>query len=215
VRTTQAFAPKPDLVSVLLGGYHRQLLALLLLHPDQSFYVRELSRLTGVPAGPAHRELGRFAEVGLLSRTTLGNQVRYQASRDCPIFEELAGIFRKTVGMADVLREALQPLSKDIDAAFIFGSVAQGKEGPSSDVDVMVIGSATLQRVVVATQGARERLRREVNPVVMTARSFRTKRANHDRFVSRIMTEPKIMLMGDVDEPGESAQNRATKTAPA
>lgn len=215
MRTTQATAPKPDLVSVLLGGYHRQLLALLLLHPDQSFHVRELSRLTGVPAGSAHRELGRFAEVGLLSRATLGNQVRYQASRDCPIFEELAGIFRKTVGMADVLREALQPLSKRIDAAFIFGSMAHGKEGPYSDVDVMVIGSATLQAVVEATQGMRQRLRREVNPVVMTAKSFRAKRAAHERFTSRIMTEPKIMLMGNLDEPGKSAQDRAAKTAPA
>ena len=34
---------------MLFGGYHRQLLALLLLWPEQSFYVREVARLTGVP----------------------------------------------------------------------------------------------------------------------------------------------------------------------
>lgn len=194
---------------MLFGGYHRQLLALLLLRPEQSFYVREVARLTGVPAGSAHRELKRFAEAGLLTRTSVGNQVRYQASRACPIFEELAGIFRKTVGMADVLREALLPLVENIDAAFIFGSVAQGKEGPASDVDVMVVGSPSFDSVVEAVYGARDRLRREVNPVVMPTKSFRSKLANRERFVSRIMSEPKIVLMGDLDELGKSAQDRA------
>lgn len=114
---------------VLFSTYHRRILALLLLHPDQSFYVWEIARLTEVPAGSLHRELKRLAESGLLLREPVGNQVRYRANRDCPIFTELAGIFRKTVGLADVLREALAPLASEIDLAFIFGSVAQGKEG--------------------------------------------------------------------------------------
>ncbi|MGH8583384.1 MAG: nucleotidyltransferase domain-containing protein [Gammaproteobacteria bacterium] len=111
--------------------------------------------------------------------------------------------------MADVLREALLPLAENIDAAFIFGSVAQGKEGPASDVDVMVVGSPSFDSVVEAVYGARDRLRREVNPSVMPTKSFRSKLANRERFVSRIMSEPKIVLMGDLDELGKSAQDRA------
>ncbi|WP_411161777.1 nucleotidyltransferase domain-containing protein, partial [Chromohalobacter sp. HP20-39] len=47
---------------------------------------------------------------------------------------------RKTSGLADVLAEALIPCSDQIDAAFVFGSVARGQEVADSDVDVMVIG---------------------------------------------------------------------------
>ena len=91
----------PQLVDVLFGSYRRHILALLLLRPGESFYVREIARLTGVPAGSLHRELKLLTSAGLLERSTAGNQVRYQVDRKCPIHEELAGIFRKTVGLAE------------------------------------------------------------------------------------------------------------------
>ena len=118
--------PAPQLVDVLFGVYRRQILALLLLRPDESFYVREISRLTGVPAGSLHRELRLLSDAGLLERSLAGNQVRYRVDRSCPIHEELAGILRKTTGLADVLREALAPLRRKVRVALIFGSVAQG-----------------------------------------------------------------------------------------
>lgn len=93
------------MIDVLFGAYRRQILGLLLLRPDETLYVREIARLTGGSAGSLHHELKLLTESGLLLRTTAGNQVRYQANLDCPIFDDLAGIFRKTAGLADVLRE--------------------------------------------------------------------------------------------------------------
>lgn len=199
----------PQLVEVLFGAYRRRILALLLLHADESFYVREIGRLTGVPAGSLHREARLLTEAGLLARSVAGNQVRYQANRACPIYEELAGIFRKTTGLADVLRDALASLGRTVKGAFVFGSVAQGKESATSDVDVMVIGSASFERVVEALAQAGARLRRDVNPVVMTPAEFRAKLDAHDRFVSRTVREPKIMLTGDLRELGQPRQDRA------
>lgn len=197
--------PAPQLVEVLFGAYRRQILALLLLHPDESFYVREIARLTGVPAGSLHRELKLLGDAGLLQRSVSGNQVRYQVDRDNPIQEELAGIFRKTAGLADVLRNALAPLAGKIRLAFIFGSVAQGRERSTSDVDVLVVGSASFAAVVGALSPAGERLRRAVNPVVMTRAAFESKRAGADRFVARIVREPKIILIGDAGELAQPA----------
>lgn len=199
----------PQLVEILFGAYRRQILALLLLRPDESFYVREIGRLTGVPAGSLHRELKLLSDAGLLHRSVAGNQVRYQVDRTCPIQEELAGIFRKTAGLADVLREALASIAGKIRLAFIFGSVAQGKERTTSDVDVLVVGSASFATVVEALSRAGERLRREVNPVVMTKAAFAAKLASRDRFVARLAREPKIILLGDAGEFAELAQDRA------
>lgn len=205
----KALPQAPQLVEILFGAYRRQILALLLLRPDESFYVREIGRLTGVPAGSLHRELKLLSEAGLLLRSAAGNQVRYQADRACPIGEELAGIFRKTAGLADVLREALTPIASKIRVAFVFGSVAQGKERATSDVDVLVVGSASFAAVVAALSRAGERLRRDVNPVVMTRSAFDAKRAGNDRFVARVAREPKIFLVGDAGEFAELAENRA------
>lgn len=111
--------PNPQPVDLLFGTYRRRILGLLLLHPEQSFYAREIARLANVPAGSLQREVITLTKAGLLTRRTVGNQVRYQADRTCPIFDELAGIFRKTAGLADVLRDALKPLGRTVRLAFV------------------------------------------------------------------------------------------------
>ena len=198
---------------VLFSRYHRRILSLLLLHPERSYYVREISRSARIAPGSAHRELKRLAESGILLRETVGNQVRYSANRDCPIFPELAGIFLKTEGLADVLREALTPLTSSVELAFVFGSVAQGVESVSSDVDLFVVGAASFADVVKATARCRERLGREVNPVVMSKSELCDKYRKGDRFVSRVVKESKIFILGGNDELGELTQDRSAQAA--
>lgn len=115
------------LASLLFGAYRRRVLGLLLLHPEEAFHVREIARQTETNAGTLHKELARLAQAGLLNRERVGNQLRYSANRQCPIFEELASILRKTSGLADVLLDAIAPLGKRVKVALIFGSVAGAK----------------------------------------------------------------------------------------
>ena len=199
---------RPQLVETLFGAYRRRILALLLLRPDESLYVREIARVTGISVGSLHRELKLLVDGGLLTRTASGNQVRYQTDRACPIYEELAGIFRKTAGLADVLRELLEPLERKVTLAFVFGSVAQGKAGPDSDIDLLVVGSTSFASVVEACHAGTRQLGREVNPVVMPRAAFRDKIRHGDRFVSRVAREPKIFVIGDADEFGKLAEDR-------
>jgi predicted nucleotidyltransferase len=197
---------KPSgLAETLFSDYRRRVLALLLLRPDENFHVREISRLTTVPPGSLHRELKLLADAGLLARHAVGNQVRYQANRDCPIFSELAGIFRKTSGLADIIRTALLPLSNNVKFAFVFGSVAKGEEHVASDVDVCVVGSASFTEVVMALADMRLQLGREINPVVMSYEQFISKLNVSEQFVSRIMSEPKLFLIGDEHDLGKPA----------
>jgi predicted nucleotidyltransferase len=189
-------------VELLFSAYRRQVLGLLLLRPDDSFHVREISRLTGVPAGSLHRELRALTDAGLLLREPAGNQVRYRANRTAPLFPELAGIFRKTAGLVDLLREALAPLAARIEVVFVFGSVATGTEGAASDVDLFVLGPVSFADVVGVLAPLRERLGREVNPVAMSRAEFAAQRASRDRFVARVMREPKLFVIGSADDLG-------------
>lgn len=195
-------------IELLFSTYHRKILALLLLHPERSYYVREIARLAAVPPGSVHRELKRLAASGLLQRETVGNQVRYRADRGCTLYPELAGIFRKTAGLADPLRESLAPLQSMIDLAFVFGSIAQGKEGQASDIDVFVIGEVSFGELVAALAGAHDRVGREINPVVMQRDDFVKKLVTADRFVTRVMQEEKIFLIGDLDDLGKLVEHR-------
>lgn len=195
---------------ILFGTYRRRALALLLLRPEERFHVREIARLTGIPAGSLHRELKLLAEADLLVRQSVGRQVYYQANRQSPIFEELAGIFRKTAGLADVIRAALLPLANELDMAFVFGSVAQGKERSGSDVDLFVLGETSFTAVVAALADLHERLGREINPVIMTCEDF-TKKYASDSFLQRVAREPKIYVMGHADDLAKLGADRTAQ----
>ena len=196
-------------IDFLFSPYRRQVLALLLLRPDERFHVRELERLTGISAGSLHRELRAMSEAGLLIREHQGNQVLYQADRSCSIFEELASIFRKTVGLGSELTTALEPIADRIDVAFVFGSMASGKQHAKSDLDICVLGEVELLDVVKAIGSLQESLRREINPVVMSAKQFASDLANHERFAERLVAEPKIFVIGDENEFRKLTQNQA------
>jgi len=197
-------------IEFLFSPYRRQVLAVLFLRPDEQFHVRELERITGVSAGSLHRELKAMAESGLLLREKIGNQVFYRANRDCTIYEELAAIFRKTMGLTSLLQDALSDLDDKIDAAFVFGSMASGRQTAGSDLDICVLGEASLLEVVKALSPVQETLQREVNPVVMTAKKFSDLSGRKDRFVTRVLNEPILFVKANRDELAELTEDRAT-----
>jgi predicted nucleotidyltransferase len=202
-----------DPASLLFGAYRRDALALLLLHPEESLHVREIARAIGKAPGTLLRELNALSAAGVLLRKPVGNQVHFQADPDCPIYEELRSILKKTVGVADVLREALAPLGAKVRAAFVYGSVARGDERARSDLDVMVVGEASFVDVVAALAPAQESLRREVNPNVYPALEFRKKLAARDPFLKRVLAGHKIYIVGGEDDLGKPAAHRPAQGA--
>jgi len=196
------------LLDVLFGSYRQRVLGLLLLQPAQRFHVRELARQTGTSAGTLHRELARLAEIGLLLRERQGNQVLYQANRACPVFEELAGLFRKTSGAVSVLQEALRDLMPQIRFALIFGSLARGAETSGSDVDVLIVGDVGFADVARAFYPAQTLLSREINPVVVSPGEFLSRLQDKEPLVLEVLAKPKLFLLGNEHDFAEFTGNQ-------
>ncbi|MEN9435367.1 MAG: hypothetical protein RIR09_22 [Pseudomonadota bacterium] len=182
------------LTDLLFGAYRKKVLGLLLLHPDTDYHVRELARQTGTAPGTLHKELARLATAGLLLRKAQGNQVRYQANQQCPVYPELAGLLRKTTGAAELLADVLAPLQPTL--ACIFGSVASGTETATSDVDLLVIGDIGFADLVRATHPVQAELGREINPVVYSVPELQRRVQAQDPFVMDLLRNPKIFLTG-------------------
>ena len=200
-------------IEFMFSPYRRQALAVLFLRPDEQFHVRQLERMTGVSAGSLHRELKAMAESGLLLRENIGNQVFYRANTECSIYEELASIFRKTIGLTSLLQDALLDLGDKIDVAFVFGSMASGRQTAGSDLDICVLGEVSLLEVVKALSPVQETLQREINPVVMTPQKFSDQSRKKDRFVTRVLSEPILFVKATRDELAELTEDRATGRA--
>ena len=179
--------------------YRRKVLALLYMQPDQAMHLREIARQTQAAPGTLKKELDALCRVGLLHSQRVGNQVQFQANQSHPVFAELQALIRKTTGLADVLRQALQPLGDQVALAFVFGSMASGSVHAGSDVDLLVVGSASFAQVVEATYAAQAPLGRDINPKVMSPTEWSTKRAEGHPFVQELLAKPRIMLIGTLD----------------
>jgi predicted nucleotidyltransferase len=196
---------KTSLGSVLFTKTQRRVLGLLFGNPGRSYYANEIVRYAGAGIGAVHRELERLAGVRLLTVSKIGNQKHYQANRDAPIFEELCGIVLKTFGIADLLRDALAPLAKRIDAAFIYGSVARQADPAGSDIDVMIVSDAlSYPDVMPALTKAEDAIMRAVNSSVLGRKEWRRKATEAGGFVQRVMQQPRIYLIGSDDDLPQS-----------
>lgn len=191
------------LMDLLFPATRQRVLAMLLLQPEASFHLRELARLAGSHAGTLARELDKLTQTGLVLRTEQGNQVRYQANRREPLFDELASIFRKTHGVVPMLRDALAPLGKRVRLALVFGSVARGTESPSSDIDLLVLGDVGFAALAKALFPLHEALRREVNPVLYTPQEFAQRAARGEAFARELLDKPKLWVKGGDDDLAE------------
>jgi predicted nucleotidyltransferase len=189
------------MADVLFGKARGAILALLYGHPDESFYYRQITRqLNQVSVGTVQRELDTLSRLGLVARSTVGNQVFYQANRDHPIFMELRALVAKTAGAFQVLRSALEPLAKRIDLAFVYGSMARQQEKAESDVDLLIVGEVTLEEVLVRLTDVELALGRPVNPTVYSEPEFRSKIKGGNHFLNSVTRGEKVFLIGDEDE---------------
>ncbi|MEA1988764.1 MAG: nucleotidyltransferase domain-containing protein [Pseudomonadota bacterium] len=191
-----------QLGDALFTTTQQNVLGLLYAQPEKSFYTNEILRLTGMGVATIKRELDRMVAAGILSMTRIGNQHHYQANPECPIYHELSGIVKKTFGVADVINLALSPLAGHIVWAFIFGSVASGKETSASDIDLMIIGDIGFSEVVRVLYPVQETLGREVNPKIYRKEEWNLMLNNKDAFIKELLSKPRIDVVGDANELG-------------
>lgn len=195
MRTTSENKP---IASSLFGKTRRSILALLFTHPGESFYLREIARLTGLGRGSVERELANLAESGIIVRESRGREVYFRANELNPIFNALKTIMVRTAGVADVLRESLSPLADKIDFAFIYGSFADGSEKPSSDIDLMVVGSVDEMALHKAVGSAESSLGREIHYSLLKKSELVERLKDKKGFTARVMEGLKIEIVGEV-----------------
>ena len=192
---------KISLSDALFSKVRQRVLGLLYGQPDSDFHTNEIIRLTDSGTGAVQRELENLASAGLVMVKQVGNQKRYQANRDTPFFAELRSIVLKTFGLADVLREALNPIAKLIQVAFIYGSIAKQEDTANSDIDLMIIGEdLTYADIYELLDKAEEQLGRKINPTFYSVSEWLRKNKNGNDFITKVSKHPKIFLIGTEGE---------------
>jgi predicted nucleotidyltransferase len=178
-------------------------LAATMTQPDRWWYLSELANFLQTTPSSLQRELKALVEAGLLRYRREGTRTYFKADTRSPLFPDLHGLLEKTAGLLPTLRQALEPLQAHIDCAFVYGSVARGREHAVSDVDLMVIGDIGLGELAPTLRKVEARLGREVNATSYSLREFRRKVAANDHFLAEILKGSKEFVKGsqrDLDE---------------
>ena len=190
------------LASALFTDSQSRLFNWLFGQPQRAYHLNELRRLTGLGSASLQRELNRLAAAGLVDAQAVGNMRRFQANPQSPVYAELVALTRKTLGTVPVLRDALAPLQPDLQAAWVYGSVAKQTDTADSDIDVMLVGNdLLLSQVLGCLEPAEVQLGRKINPSCYSPQEFERRRAEPDSFVNRVLSQPTLALIGDTHEP--------------
>ena len=192
---------RKSLADALFTKTQQRVLRVLFGQPERSFYASELIRDAGTGSGAAQRELARLERSGIIVARRIGNQRHYQANASSSLFSELRNIVLKTVGLAEPLRDALKPLSSAIRAAFVYGSVAKATDQSASDIDLMILSdSLTYGEVFGALERVTRTVGRKVNPTVYTAAEFSKRAGTENAFMTRVLEQPKLWVIGSDDD---------------
>lgn len=186
------------IANALFTKVQQRVLGVLFGNPGRSFYANEVIALAGSGTGAVQRELAHLEAAGLVTVTRVGKQKHYQANAAAPVFEELRGLVLKTSGLVDTLRAALAPLMSQIHAAFVYGSVAKGRDTAKSDIDLMIVSdSLSYADVFAALEDATSRLGRTVNPTVYSRKELDKRVRADNAFIKRVLAQPKLWVIGE------------------
>ena len=194
-------------ITALFPGVRGQVLGALFLDPDRSWYLSDLARHLGLPSSSLQRDIERLTRAGILRRRKDGNRVYFEPDPDCPFLPELAALFAKTSGVVPRLRAALEPMAKDLVAAFIYGSTARAEDRASSDVDLLLVGKVTLRRLSPALRRLQLALGREIHPTVYAPAEFATKLRERDPFLQSVLAKEKVFVVGTEDDLGRASDS--------
>lgn len=189
-----------DIADSLFSRTRKLVLCELVRAGDSEVHIRELARRAGLDPSGVQRELKNLASAGIVEERISGNQKYYTMNIDCPVYSELRMLILKTIGMADVIREALGSVLGKIDYAFLYGSIADGTYDSESDVDLMIIGNAAFNEVVDAVMKVESAIGREINATVYTLEKLRQEWSDGSRFINTVVKSKMIFLKGNRDE---------------
>ncbi len=199
------------LAELLSSRTRAEVLRILFGLESRELHLREIMRRAGLSVRTVRDELRKLQIMDIIAVRRAGNRLYYSANSCHPLYSTLRTLVLKTNGLTDILKRRLS--DPEIKLAFVYGSVAEGKEKAISDVDLFVIGSLKFKALTLRLGGLTEEIGREINPFLINPDEFRKRLANNDHFLSRVLASPRIFIVGGEDELKAMGRERMAQSA--
>jgi len=184
------------LKKIIISESRIKLLQVLFYLPGEIYYVRQLTKLTGEEIHSVRRELKNLKEAEILKSEWRANRLFYWANRQHCFFSEILSLVLKTDGLGREIIKNRQRLGKIKFVAFS-GKFARCLPREKDEVDLFVVGRVVLPELGALVRKEERRRRHEINYTVMEEEQFKFRKKNRDPFLTQILLQGKLMIVGD------------------
>ena len=176
-----------------------KLLQAFLSQPQEMFYVRELTRLIEEEINAVRRELARMQNAGMVQSEKRGNRLYYQFRPNYPFFSELLSLVTKTTPVG---RSIINNRSKlgFVKYAFISQRLVRSLPRQEDELDLVIIGKVIMPQLDQIVKKLEKKLDTEINYSSMTEEEFKYRKNRKDPFITNVLLQPHIMLIGSEDK---------------
>ncbi len=176
-----------------------KILHLFLTSQEDMLHVREIVRLVDEEINAVRRELARMEKYGMVASEWRANRRFYRFKKEYRFYSELLGMVTKSSGLGGAILKNRQNLGR-IKYALMALRFVKNEPSGQEDVDLLVVGQIELpelQKLVAEEQSHREQ---EINYSFMDEAEFNFRVRRRDPFILRVLTQPRIMLLGDQNQ---------------
>ncbi len=196
-----------------------RLLRLFLLHADESYFIRELTRKIDTQINSVRRELKNLVDCGILSEVLVKSELAkvddtdeeklrllkkakaeasdkhmkkfFRVNKEYSLYQELRALFLKSpiLFQNDLIRE-VQNLGS-IDSIILSGFFVNRDDTP---VDLLIIGDVSKSKLLKVVQAFEREYEKEINFTTMTRDEYTYRKSVTDRFLFKILEGKKIVV---------------------
>lgn len=188
-----------SLKPIFISEARVKILSLLLLNPDKDYHVRAIVRAINTEINAVRRELENLLAANIVTRRQSSNRIYYQARTDHPFYPDLAALCAKDTGIGRNLAKKVKDLG-EVEFIVLSKAYVRGRVSSVLDVDLFIVGDVTTSVLEKIVKDHEEETGREINYSVMSSEDFKYRKRINDQFVTKILTQSRVMIFGDEEE---------------
>jgi hypothetical protein len=190
----------------LFGSKTRvRLLRLFLHHPEEAFFVRELTRKTHFQMNAVRRELQNLTKFGCLmeseapaesnSKGPSGQRRYYKLNTDFVLYPELRALLLKSQVL---LEQNFVRRVQDMGSLKYLALTGRFVDLPVLPTDLLVIGKVNRDRLERLVRDFERELGAEVRFTVLTFQEFQYRKQVGDKFIYSILDGKKVVIVDEL-----------------
>lgn len=181
----------PVLKALFSSQTRVKLLSTFLLHPEEEYYIRELTRLLNEQINSIRRELENLRRVGLVRARHKNRKKYYRVDPDFPLFTELRSMFAKEIQADSPIVGSLKKLP-GVQLILLAGVFV----GTESKVDLLVVGD--VKKELLEALLLQDSTLKNVKYSIFSEADFLYRMSLKDRFITDILNDPRHLTVHNV-----------------